>query len=43
MSSASSDVLPSGSIVQPPLASHLNDLSLIVKQDINDKDKSLGP
>ena len=41
MNPASSDVLPSGSIVQPPLASHLNELSPVVKQDINDKDKKL--
>ena len=42
MNSASSEVRPSGSVVQPPLASHLNELSPLVKQDINNKDKKFG-
>ena len=42
MISVSSDVLPSSSVVQPPLASHLNELSAVGKQDINDKDKKHG-
>ena len=41
MISVSFDVLPSSSVIQPPLASHLNELSAVGKQDINDKIRNM--
>ena len=42
MSSASSVVLPPPSVTPPPLASHLNDLVVVSKQDINAPSKKFG-
>ena len=42
INSVSPDVVPPVSVVQSPLASHLNELSTVIKHDINDRNKKFG-
>ena len=42
INSVNPDVVPPVSVAQPSLAAHLNELSVVVKRDINDKNKKFG-